>query len=67
MLVFGGGIQTFSLIQFPAPGYYGIADSIPLPQIILEKKSEAEQTFERKKALLKEEFLAHKDLEENTQ
>lgn len=63
LLAFGGRDLTFSVIQFPEPGYTGIAESFVLPQINLEYQSESIQIFERKKAVLKKEFLAH-DIEE---
>lgn len=59
ILTFGGRSQTFSVIQFPEPGYTGIAECLPLPQIILSNESESSKVFERKKAVLKKEFLAH--------
>lgn len=59
ILTFGGRSQTFSVIQFPEPGYTGIAESLPLPQISLTNESESTKVFERKKAVLKKEFLAH--------
>lgn len=59
ILTFGGRDQTFSVIQFPEPGYEGIAECLPLPQISLTNESESTKVFERKKAVLKKEFLAH--------
>lgn len=59
VLTFGGRSQTFSVIQFPEPGYTGIAECLPLPQISLSSESESTKVFERKKAVLKKEFLAH--------
>lgn len=63
-LTFGGHIQTFSVIQFPEPGYRGIAYSFSLPQISMNEESEHTKVFERKKAILKKEFLAHEIEEE---
>ena len=63
ILVFGGHEHTFSVLQFPEPGYKSIADSILIPQIIALPKSEEAETFERKKALLKKEFFAHESKE----
>lgn len=60
MLVFGGKRELFVTIQFPAPGYTGIIDSVNVPLIISDGLFEAGERFERKKALLKEKFLAHK-------
>ena len=60
LLVFGGHKNTFSAIQFPEPGYGGIAETIPLPQISLAGEEGAAEVFERKKAVLKKEFMAHK-------
>lgn len=59
ILTFGGWGQTFSVIQFPEPGYSGIAELFPLPQVILTGETESASAFERKKAALKKEFLAH--------
>lgn len=59
LLVFGGGKKPFSVIQFPAPGYRGILETIIIPHIILSEDSNDTELFERKKAVLKEEFLAH--------
>jgi len=59
LLVFGGGNKTFSAIQFPKPGYQGIVEALSLPQFSLIDESEATEVFERKKAVLKKEFLAH--------
>lgn len=59
LLVFGGGTKTFSAIQFPEPGYQGIVETLPLPQISLIDEAETTEVFERKKAVLKKEFLAH--------
>ena len=55
ILTFGGRNQPFSVIQFPEPGYAGIAETISLPPMVEE--SEKKKTVERKKAVLKEEFL----------
>lgn len=63
MLVFGGRQQTFSNILFPEPGYKGIAETIAVPQINLINDGKQNETFERKKAVLKEEFLAYKEQE----
>lgn len=59
LLVFGGFEKTFSVIQFPAPGYHDILETIVIPHIILSEESKDTELFERKKAVLKEEFLAH--------
>ena len=59
LLVFGGSSETFSAIQFPEPGYHGIVETLPLPQISLFNESETTEVFERKKAALKKEFLVH--------
>ena len=59
ILTFGGCNQTFAVIQFPEPGYTGIAECLTLPQITLSNESESTKVFERKKAVLKKEFLAH--------
>ncbi len=59
ILTFGGRSHTFSVIQFPEPGYTGIAERLPLPQISLTNENESTKVFERKKAVLKKEFLAH--------
>lgn len=59
ILTFGGRNQTFAVIQFPEPGYEGIAEQFLLPQGSLTEASESAHIFERKKAALKKEFLAH--------
>lgn len=59
ILTFGGRGQTFSVVQFPEPGYTGVAEQLLLPQIVLNDESENKKVFERKKAVLKREFLAH--------
>ncbi|WP_050618713.1 hypothetical protein [Intestinimonas massiliensis (ex Afouda et al. 2020)] len=59
ILTFGGRGQTFSVVQFPEPGYTGVAEQLLLPQIVLNDESENTKVFERKKAVLKREFLAH--------
>jgi hypothetical protein len=59
ILTFGGRNQTFAVIQFPEPGYGGIAEQLLLPQFSPAEASENAHTFERKKAALKKEFLAH--------
>lgn len=59
LLVFGGHRKTFSAIQFPEPGYSGIIEALPLPQIAFSNESENTEVFERKKAVLKKEFLVH--------
>lgn len=59
LLTFGGRNRTFSAIQFPEPGYTGIAESFLLPEISLSVENESTRIFERKKAVLKKEFLAH--------
>ncbi len=64
ILAFGGRNRTFSVVQFPEPGYTGIAECLPLPQISLTTENENTKVFERKKAVLKKEFLAH-GIEEN--
>jgi len=46
----------FITMQFPAPGYFGIADSIVLP-LVADEKGEAE-TIKRKKAILKKEVAS---------
>lgn len=57
LLVFGGQNQRFSVIQFPEPGYIGIAKKIDIPQSCLTGAVKETETFERKKAVLKDEFL----------
>lgn len=59
LLVFGGDSKTFSAIQFPEPGYQGIVETLPLTEISLIDETESTQVFERKKAVLKKEFLSH--------
>ena len=59
ILTFGGRRQTFSVVQFPEPGYTGVAEQLLLPQIVLNGESESTKVFERKKAALKKEVRAH--------
>lgn len=56
LLVFGGEKEVFSVIQFPEPGYKGIAESIDVPKMDMEYTNKEVKTLERKKAKLKEEF-----------
>lgn len=64
ILVFGGRDETFSIIQFPEPGYTGIADSIEIPSVYMIPNSAESENLERKKSNLKEEFLAHIEKED---
>lgn len=60
ILVFGGRREkTFCRLQFPEPGYKAIADYIDIPMLSLVDKKEETKKFERKKAVLRDEFLAH--------
>lgn len=60
LLVFGGRRgKTFCRLQFPKPGYTAIEDYIDIPMISLVSEKEETKKFERKKAVLREEFLAH--------
>ena len=59
LLTFGGRSQTFSVIQFPEPGFTGIVEQFNLPQMIFNNETENAKVFERKKAILKREFLSH--------
>lgn len=59
ILTFGGVDESFTVIQFPEPGYTGIIDHIDIPTITMVTEPESSETFERKKARLKKEFLAH--------
>lgn len=63
ILTFGGRSHTFSVIQFPEPGYTGIAEYLQLPQMSLANETENTKVVERKKAVLKNKFLAQ-DIEE---
>lgn len=56
LLAFGGEDETFIRIHFPEPGYQEIAETIVVPNIWISKNEETVQ-FERKKAVLKKEFL----------
>ena len=58
LLVFGGRESTFAVVQFPEPGYENIAEIITIPQMSLTDIPEETVVFERKKAALKQEFLA---------
>lgn len=60
LLVFGGKKELFAVIQFPAPGFLGIIETINIPLIISDSPLETEERFERKKALLKEKYLSQK-------
>ena len=60
ILVFGGRRgKTFCRLQFPEPGYKGIADYIDIPILGVMKEQEETKKFERKKAVLREEVLSH--------
>lgn len=58
LLVFGGREDTFAVVQFPEPGFENIAEIVPVPQLSLLSVPEETVVFERKKAALKQEFLA---------
>ena len=58
LLVFGGRENTFAAVQFPEPGYESIAEIINIPQMSIIGIPEETVVFERKKAVLKQEFLA---------
>ena len=58
LLVFGGREDTFAVVQFPDPGFESIAEIVPVPQLSLLNVPEETVVFERKKAVLKQEFLA---------
>jgi len=60
MLVFGGKETTFAVLQFPEPGYIGVAESILLPPVYANGEKNVASTFERKKATLREEFMKHR-------
>lgn len=57
LLVIGGYDTPFSVIQFPEPGYKDIAKIIPVPQYISSFSAESGVEIERKKAVLRKEFL----------
>ncbi len=60
ILVFGGRQgKMFCRLQFPEPGYRAVADYIDIPMVSLVLEKEETKKFERKKAVLREEFLAH--------
>lgn len=60
LLVFGGRRgKTFCRLQLPEPGYKAIADYIDIPLLSMVEEKEETKKFERKKAVLREEFLAH--------
>ena len=61
ILVFGGRAETFSVIQFPEPGYKGIAETINIPNLSIISQPTENRTFERKKAALKQEFLVQNE------
>ena len=57
-----GGRDTFAVIQFPEPGYTGIIECLYLSQISsLAEPNEEPKTFERRKAVLKKEFLSREE------
>ena len=58
MLVFGREVPSFSVIQFPNPGFNDIIETIAIPQLSFTSPSLDTKTFERKKAILKKEVLA---------
>ncbi len=57
ILAFGDRPLPFAIIQFPEPGFHGIADSIRVPTFGTEES----ETFERKKAALKQKFLSQRE------
>lgn len=59
ILVFGGQEETFSVIQFPEPGYTSIADTVVVSMEHQKPSIDSDKAFERKKAKLKKEFLDH--------
>ena len=56
LLAFGGKEDPFAVLQFPEPGYGGIAEIITIPESCRPEKYD-EHVFERKKAVLKESVL----------
>lgn len=58
LLVFGGLDRPFAVIQFPEPGFGSIAESFALPLAVASDAAGSPKSFERKKAVLKQEFLA---------
>ena len=60
MVVFGGTKEkSFIVIQFPEPGFTRIAKTITIPRVITFE-GEQSDSFERKKAVLKKEYLEHR-------
>ena len=57
ILVFGGQEKTFSIIQFPEPGFTSIADTVVVSAEHQKPAIDSDKSFERKKAKLKKEFL----------
>jgi len=57
ILTFGGKETLFMVILFPYPGYREIAERIEIPIVSFDELSSSGVEFERKKALLKEEFV----------
>lgn len=57
ILVFGYDDSGNAVIQFPEPGYTGIADVIPVPKMVLVNSAVEKSRFERRKANLKAEYL----------
>ena len=59
LLVFGGRKgKRFCCLQFPEPGYRAIADHIDIPLLSVMQAQEETKKFERKKAVLRKEFLS---------
>ena len=62
ILTFGGRGQTFSVIQFPEPGYTGVADYIMIPEIVLVDETEILKITHSQHAFKMEKFLKGKRL-----
>ena len=63
LVVFGGKQNLpFIVVQFPEPGFNGIAKKIIVPQIV-SAETEGEE-FKRKKSVLKEEYLLQMNKED---
>lgn len=54
ILTFG---ENFASILFPEPGYNGVSEQIELPRAFSSETERYSGVFERKKAVLKEEYL----------
>lgn len=62
IVVFGGTDTPFAVIQIPEPGYKKISDTILIPMMTTFESPLAKDTFERKKAILKQQFIPREEV-----